>query len=115
MPVDIPKAKARAASGSSHGKLASAHADTFTERHVSMRSRMATGKALRDKVSRLSHGSFKRTDDVDPLAILADQARTRLPRLVPIRYARMSTSPFAFLRGSAAVMAADLATRPSTS
>jgi uncharacterized protein (DUF2252 family) len=114
MPAEIPKEKARAGSGSSRSKLASAHVDTFTERHESMRARMATGKALRDSVSRLSHGSFKRTDDVDPLAILADQARTRLPKLVPIRHARMLTSPFAFLRGSAAVMAADLATTPTT-
>jgi uncharacterized protein (DUF2252 family) len=114
MPANIPKEKARAGSKSSHRKRAIAHADTFTESHEPMRSRMATGKALRDSVSRLSHGDFKRTDDVDPLAILADQERTRLPKLVPIRHARMLTSPFAFLRGSAAVMAADLATTPTT-
>ena len=114
MPAEIPKEKARAGSGSSRSKLANAHADTFLERHESMRVRMAKGKALRDSVSRVSHGSFKRTDAVDPLAILADQERTRLPKLVPIRHARMLTSPFAFLRGSAAVMAADLATSPTT-
>jgi uncharacterized protein (DUF2252 family) len=114
MPADISKEKARAGFGPSHHSLANDLAGTFTEQHGSMRSRMATGKALRDSVSRLSHGDFNRVDAVDPLAILIDQARTRLPQLVPIRHARMLTSPFAFLRGSAAVMAADLAISPTT-
>ena len=47
-------------------------------------------------------------DRTDPLEILALQATTRLPDLVPIRYGRMAASPFAFFRGAAAVMAADL-------
>jgi uncharacterized protein (DUF2252 family) len=48
------------------------------------------------------------------VAILEAQASTRLPELVPIRYARMLTSPFAFLRGAAAVMTHDLATTATT-
>ena len=48
-------------------------------------------------------------DRTDPLEILALQATTRVPDLVPIRYGRMAASPFAFFRGAAAVMAADLA------
>ncbi len=48
-------------------------------------------------------------DRTDPLEILALQATTRIPDLVPIRYGRMAASPFAFFRGAAAVMAADLA------
>ena len=48
----------------------------------------------------------------DPVAILERQAETRVPELVPIRYGRMAVSPFAFYRGAAAVMAADLATTP---
>ena len=48
-------------------------------------------------------------DRTDPLEILALQATTRLPDLVPIRYGRMAASAFAFFRGAAAVMAADLA------
>ncbi|HZZ76023.1 MAG TPA: DUF2252 domain-containing protein, partial [Puia sp.] len=51
----------------------------------------------------------------DPVSILEEQGRSRLPDLVPIRYARMLTSPFAFLRGAAAIMAADLAAGPATS
>lgn len=48
------------------------------------------------------------------MALLEEQAATRLARLVPIRHGRMLASPFAFLRGSAAVMARDLATTPSS-
>lgn len=46
---------------------------------------------------------------VDPLTILAEQDRTRLPDLIRLRYGRMSRTPFTFLRGSAAIMASDLA------
>jgi len=71
--------------------------------------RMAAGKALREKFPREMHGEYKPAGNrVDPVFILEEQAKTRLPFLVPIRNARMLTSPFAFLRGSAAVMAADL-------
>lgn len=76
--------------------------------------RMAAGKALRDRVPRTSHGAFERPSGVDPVGILLAQATTRLPQLVPVRHARMLQSPFAFLRGSAAVMAADLAPSPTT-
>ncbi len=48
-------------------------------------------------------------DRADPLAILAQQDESRLPELLPIRYGRMSATPFTFLRGAAAVMASDLA------
>ncbi len=50
----------------------------------------------------------------DPLEILALQATTRLPDLVPIRYGRMASSAFSFFRGAAAVMAADLARMAQT-
>jgi uncharacterized protein (DUF2252 family) len=53
-------------------------------------------------------------DRPDPIAVLEAQARTRLPELVPIRYGRMLSSPFAFFRGGAGIMAADLATTPRT-
>jgi uncharacterized protein (DUF2252 family) len=51
-------------------------------------------------------------DRPDPVEILMRQARTRTPELVPIRYGRMVRSPFAFFRGAAAIMAADLAGTP---
>ena len=50
----------------------------------------------------------------DPVGLLAEQDRTRLQSLVPIRHARMAATPFTFFRGGAAVMASDLSRTPST-
>ena len=72
--------------------------------------RAAFGREARAKVPRASHGRWAPpTRRTDPLDILALQATTRVADLVPIRYGRMSESAFAFYRGAAAVMAADLA------
>jgi uncharacterized protein (DUF2252 family) len=77
--------------------------------------RAAWGREARRTVPRESLAVFNPDGSrVDPVGILEDQARTRVPELIPIRHARMLTSPFAFLRGSAAVMAADLARSPTT-
>ncbi len=76
----------------------------------SVAERLAAGKALRKKVKRSDQATYQPGDRrEDPIAILEAQAKTRLPDLVPIRYARMLTSPFAFLRGSAAIMIQDIA------
>jgi len=76
---------------------------------------IAAGKRLRDKVSRALHGSWRRPGGrADPIATLHAADATRLPELVPIRYGRMLASPFTFYRGSAAVMAADLAATPAS-
>jgi uncharacterized protein (DUF2252 family) len=81
----------------------------------SIEERLAAGKSLREKFPREMHCEYKPSEKrVDPVTILEEQAKTRLPFLVPIRYARMLASPFAFLRGSAAVMAADLANTTTT-
>jgi uncharacterized protein (DUF2252 family) len=74
---------------------------------------MAAGRALRDRVPRATHAGLKRAKR-DPLAILRAADANRLPELVPIRYGRMLASPFAFYRGSAGIMAADLADTPRT-
>ena len=77
--------------------------------------RYAAGKALRGRVPRSSHASWTPARDrPDPVDLLEQSDRVRVARLLPIRYGRMSQSPFAFLRGSAAVMACDLATTPVT-
>src|SRR5262245_35241856 len=77
--------------------------------------RAAAGAAVRDKVPRKSHGDWKLPrDHRDPIRILEKSNRGRLAELVPIRYGRMLQSPFTFLRGSAAVMAHDLAKTPTT-
>lgn len=74
--------------------------------------RRPDGKAARRGVPRSSHGEWGPAAR-DPLQILGRQDESRLAELVPIRYGRMLASPFAFFRGAAAVMAADLATTPS--
>ena len=77
--------------------------------------RRAAGKSLRKKVTRSSHAEWSpAADRPDPVTLLEEQNRTRFAHLVPIRYERMTTSPFAFLRGSSAVMAQDLAATPVT-
>ncbi|WP_224058575.1 DUF2252 domain-containing protein [Streptomyces kanamyceticus] len=75
----------------------------------------AEGKALRARVPRSSHAEFAVHDErPDPVAAVVDSNRSRLPELAPIRVGRMSASPFAFLRGSAGLMAYDLARTPMT-
>ncbi len=60
-----------------------------------------------------AHGEWSPAPDrPDPVRILSDQAKSRLQELLPLRNERMSESPFTFFRGSAAVMASDLATTP---
>lgn len=89
--------------------------DRFTAERPSVAERLAAGKALRQQVSRRAHAEFQIADNrEDPIAILEAQAQRRLPELVPVRHARMLTSPFAFLRGSAAVMIADIAPAATT-
>ena len=77
--------------------------------------RLAAGKALRDTVPRASHAKWKPpAKRRDPIDVLEESNRDRVPELVPIRYGRMLRSPFTFLRGSAGLMAYDLATLPNT-
>ena len=64
---------------------------------------------------RLSHAEWAPSPErPDPVAVLQEQARTRVPDLIPIRYGRMAASPFAYFRGAAAPMAWDLAHSPTT-
>jgi uncharacterized protein (DUF2252 family) len=77
--------------------------------------RQTAGKKLREKVSRKSHSQWVYPRDrPDPAEFLKKADRGRLPNLLPIRYGRMSESPFAFFRGTAALMAADLARTSTT-
>jgi uncharacterized protein (DUF2252 family) len=72
--------------------------------------RRAQGKALRDKVPREDQGGWEAFKGRrDPVELLIESNQGRLPQLIPIRFGRMVQSPFAFFRGSAAIMAADLA------
>ncbi len=76
---------------------------------------VAAGKRLRDTVPRASQGEWKRPRNrPDPIELLRAADADRIPELLPIRYGRMLQTPFTFFRGSANVMAADLAGTPST-
>src|SRR5215470_18714371 len=73
------------------------------------------GRGQRRLVSRSSHARWAPPPNrPDPVAVLEEQAQTRVPDLMPIRYGRMAASPFAYFRGAAAPMAWDLAHTPST-
>jgi uncharacterized protein (DUF2252 family) len=77
--------------------------------------RSAAGRALRTRVPRSSHSAWVApADRVDPLTTLEQSASGRVDRLLPLRNARMAESPFAFFRGGADLMAADLARTPTT-
>src|SRR6516225_5723113 len=81
----------------------------------SPRERRQAGAALRREVPRSAQGGWTPpADRPDPVEILIEQGKSRIPELLPIRYSRMRTDPFAFLRGAAAVMASDLASTPTT-
>lgn len=85
----------------------------FKSKLPTIEERLEAGKALRTRFPRIKQGNYSTPlNRVDPVSILEAQGKSRLPFLVPIRYARMLTSPFAFLRGAAAVMSADLAANP---
>jgi uncharacterized protein (DUF2252 family) len=75
--------------------------------------RAAAGKAARAEAPRSGHGDWvPAAERPDPVELLEGQATSRVGQLVPLRYGRMLASPFAFYRGAAAVMAADLAATP---
>jgi uncharacterized protein (DUF2252 family) len=77
--------------------------------------RAAAGKAAREAASRQSHGEWEPpARRRDPVKVLEDQAKSRVPELVPIRYGRMLASAFTFYRGAAAIMAMDLASTPTS-
>jgi uncharacterized protein (DUF2252 family) len=73
--------------------------------------RKQEGKDKRNEVPRESHAEFEpETDRLDPVSVIKKSSEGRMEHLVPIRYGRMSKSAFAFLRGSASLMAMDIAT-----
>src|SRR5215213_7580315 len=82
---------------------------------ASHQQRHERGRAARRAAPRGSHAEWAPAPDrPDPIDLLEAQAMDRVPELLPIRYARMMASPFAFMRGAAIVMAHDLASTPKT-
>jgi uncharacterized protein (DUF2252 family) len=83
--------------------------------HLTPAERAARGKMARAEVPRTSHAEFDPpADRPDPIALLEEQGKVRLPELVPVRYGRMMVSPFTYYRGAALPMASDLATTPAS-
>ncbi|MFF3484501.1 DUF2252 domain-containing protein [Streptomyces sp. NPDC002701] len=81
--------------------------------HATPEERAAVGKEARRRSPRSGHAEYRPSPDrPDPLSILEAQSAARVPELVPIRYGRMTESPFRFYRGAAAIMASDLAGSP---
>ena len=86
-----------------------------TKHNKTVEERTLYGKSLRKQTPRSSHGNWSPTrDSVNPVNLLEEQNNDRLEWLIPVRRWRMSASPFAFFRGSARIMAADLANTPVT-
>lgn len=86
-----------------------------SHRRVSGADRAASGRAARKQTPRSDHAAWAPGPGRrDPVELLAEQNTTRVPWLVPIRHARMRVSPFTFFRGSARIMAADLAATPTS-
>lgn len=75
--------------------------------------RYAAGKALRQRVPRQQHAEWTTgRNRRDPVELVIESSKGRIPELIPIRYGRMMVSPFTFYRGTANIMAADLASTP---
>jgi uncharacterized protein (DUF2252 family) len=88
---------------------------SFAAARPSRAERMEVGKALRRKIARSDHAIYKPSPQrSDPVTVLEAENASRIQELVPVRMARMLSSPFAFLRGAAAIMASDLAATPRT-
>jgi uncharacterized protein (DUF2252 family) len=88
--------------------------ESFHQKNPSPEERFDLGKSIRKQVNRSSIAEFKITNKrQSPIDILLEQAKTRIPKYIPIRHARMAVNPFAFFRGGAAIMANDLNGLPS--
>jgi uncharacterized protein (DUF2252 family) len=90
-------------------------ASHWRREHLTVNERVARGKSARADAPRSSHGKWEPAPDrPDPVALLEEQAASRVPMLVPVRYGRMLVSPFTFYRGAALIMASDLAATPAS-
>src|ERR1700722_14627280 len=81
---------------------------------LSRADREALGKGARAAAPLESHAEFTPDSSRDPVGLLLEQEKTRVPELLPIRHGGMLVSPFTFYRGAALPMAADLATTPAS-
>jgi uncharacterized protein (DUF2252 family) len=119
-PADLPVAGPHLAAGPARGHTVLADADgtpysSLRQRPVERSERYALGKALRNRVPRSSLADWvPPADRLDPVEQIMRSHRGRLDWLVPVRVGRMIASPYGFLRGTAVVMAEDVARLPAT-
>src|SRR5262245_43261127 len=103
---------------SGHTVLAGADSSAYQslrQRPVTRAERYALGKSRRKRVSRRSLADWTPPSDrPDPIQLIKVSHEGRVERLVPVRVGRMIASPYGFLRGTAVVMAEDVARLPST-
>jgi uncharacterized protein (DUF2252 family) len=114
-----PRAEvARVSMQAGHTVLADADGATYSSlrrRPIARADRYLLGRALRKRVRRSALGEWRApADRPDPVQLIIESHEGRVPELVPIRVGRMVASPYGFLRGSAVVMAADVAVLPAT-
>ena len=116
--MDNPSLRTTAGKAGAHTVLAEADGAAYRsllQRPVTRAERYALGKALRKKVPRRTLADWTPpADRPDPVDLIIANHHGRVERLVPIRVGRMVASPYGFLRGSAVVMAEDVAHLPAT-
>ena len=112
-PKSNPSTGKSSKSNPSTGKSSKPEPST-TWQHITAEPSPPIGKRLRNRLPRVDQANLILPEDRDPLTILEKQHESRLQDLVPVRVGRMLESPFAFYRGTDAVMAADLRDAPST-
>ena len=114
MAVKTERARVPAARKSARVPAARKPARTETTEQLTNADRVAMGKDARNTAPLESHAEFTPAKSRDPVGLLLEQAKSRVPELVPIRHGRMLVSPFTYYRGAALPMAADLATTPTS-
>ena len=106
----VTRARRKPASAASAAKRNGRRSTPKAVPHPTVAERVERGKAARTRAPRSEMGEYEPARDRrDPVALLEEQAASRVQELVPIRYGRMLVSPFTFYRGAAYPMAADLA------
>ena len=100
---------------SRHSKQPAGHGSSAFQSHPTRDELYAIGKSLRDKCPRHDHAVWEAPENrADPVVLMEEANKGRIPDLVPIRHGRMLQSPFTFYRGAALNMAADLAYTPTS-
>ena len=113
MATGLSSTKTRSRTASAEEAPGASSVSSLRRAQLTADERMARGRAACGQAPRSAHGQWEPTlGRPDPVALLEEQAVSRVAELVSIRYGRMLVSPFTFYRGAATIMAADLAATP---